>query len=190
MLAVLLALVSQVDLPREVARCAAVPDSLQRLSCFDTLAKAAAPSAPADPAAVPATAGKAAWAVTDEKNPLDDSQLALTGVISEEQNARLAVRCKSGELDVWITWMKYIGREAIHVTLRVDSEKASTATWGGSTDGRAAFARKAPEFAARLQTATRLVAQVTPYSSVPITSTFTLQGGADAIARVRKTCGQ
>lgn len=177
------------DLAEKVSTCAKIADSLQRLTCFDVIAK----EIPAPPGAAPAPSGGVApeekgWKVKAAKNPLDDKMVVAAFLESDESNARLMVRCRAGQTEVGVGYKIFLGAGAKTVTLRLDSETARSETWTSSTDQKMLFAPKPFAFAERLGASRTLVTQATPYRANPIVSTFILEGSAEVLKQIRGEC--
>jgi type VI secretion system protein VasI len=99
------------------------------------------------------------------------------------------VRCRSGELNVYINWSSYLGLEEAPVTIRLGSAEARTESWSLSTDNQATFyPDDDAEFVAQLLATDRLVAQTTLYSESPITAVFDLTGFESTIAPLLEAC--
>jgi type VI secretion system protein VasI len=178
----------QEDLLQRLKACAATSDSLLRLGCYDALAKTstAGPSVATANARGVATGGN--WSIDESIDPLTDTPTLFALLPSSERNAAISLRCKGGETDVLLNVNKYLGSDSVVVTLRLDSEQPRKERWTISTDHKAAFAPKAFDLTAKLARAGRLVTQVAPYSSSPITSTFDLTGVGAVIEKLRRTC--
>lgn len=180
----------QQDLSKRLQTCVAISDSLLRLNCYDALAKTAVgPQAPTVAATGAGGEGAAGtWSVKESVDPLTDKPTLVASLKATENNGLLVLRCKGGETDIMVNVAKYLGSDDVLVTHRLDDEKPKKEKWSVSTDHRAAFAPKPFDFSARLAGAGRLVIQVAPYSSNPITSTFDLTGAGAIVARLRGIC--
>ncbi len=133
------------------------------------------------------------WFVFEEVNPVDDSQMItlILPASSSENNltngASIIVRCQSHKTQVYINWNKYLGGETSVLT-RIDSDTAVTSQWTLSTDRKATFHKNPPALLNMLDTADRLVAQITPYNDNPITAIFDIKGLSSALIPLRKAC--
>jgi type VI secretion system protein VasI len=191
-LALALALVvpAQEDVLKRLQTCAAISDSLQRLSCFDALATTAGALA-ATPVATASAGGEAAagnWSVKESIDPLTDKPTLIATLAATEKNGAISLRCKGGETDVLLNLAHFLGSDAVAVTYRLDDEKAKTERWKVSTDHKAAFAPKAFDLCTRLTSAGRLITQAAPFSSSPVTSTFDLTGIGVMVEKLRRIC--
>jgi len=183
----------EVDRPA-FAQCAQIDGELARLDCYDGLAR--------ELDLVPTTtvqSGAGEWRVSVVTNPIDDSR-TITAILAAESGRStfgdpvgLVVRCRSGELNVYLNWSSYLGREA-RVTSRVGSQEANTRRWSLSTDAQASFLPgnqvAVADWIRALASVDRFVAQVTPYNSSPITAVFDVTGAERATADLLQTCGR
>lgn len=175
----------------EFARCAAVDGDLQRLECFDGLARENNLDGPQPEATGVQGVGK--WDVRSETNPIDDSRTVTLVLIADSGASRyrdsvyLIARCQSNTTEVYINWNDYLGSEA-EVTSRVGSATANTQRWGMSTDKQATFHPRPIPFLRSMLNADRFVAQVTPYNESPTTAVFDVRGLENAIRPLRETC--
>jgi type VI secretion system protein VasI len=181
------------DLRPEIARCAALSGDLERLECFDQLARRNQLDGPQEAAARIEGVGK--WQVSDRTNPIDDSRTITLVLTADSGRSRfgnpiaLILRCQSNTTELYINWHSFLGREA-NVLTRLGNEDAVTNRWSLSTDSQATFhPRGAIDFIKQMLQSTRLVAQVTPYSESPITAIFDTTGLENAITPLRETCG-
>lgn len=181
------------ELRPNIARCAAISGELERLECFDQLAKSNQLSGPQEIATNIDGVGK--WIVSDRINPIDDSRTVTLALEADSGRSRwghpigLILRCRSNTTDLFIGWNSFLGREASVLT-RIGTEAAVTKRWNLSTDSQATFhPRGTIDFIKQMLQSNRLVAQVTPYSENPITAIFDTTGLENAITPLRETCG-
>lgn len=176
----------------EIATCAARASSVERLACFDNLAKRhqLAPSSITQPSEGP---GK--WWTNTTVDPLNDEDMYLAGLTAESGRGRfgedvdLVIRCKNNKTEMYINWQSFLGMDGIRTTYRVGKSPAATSTWGVSTDHTSAFFPGSPvPTLKQMHGETSFIANVTPYSESPVTATFDLTGIETALADIRSGC--
>jgi type VI secretion system protein VasI len=176
-----------------IARCAAIKGDLDRLTCFDGLAKQAGLAGPQS-LPVP-TEGTGKWQVQRDKNPVDDSERVVLVLVADSGKNRRGMpiafiaRCQSSKTEVYIAWEDYLGMDGARVTTRVGDSPAKTETWSISTDRRGSFAPSAVKLLKDMATADKFLAQVVPYGESPITAIFDTAGLRTALAPLTKVCG-
>jgi type VI secretion system protein VasI len=176
----------------EVAVCAATPGDLDRLQCFDDLARAHNLEGP-QPQPVN-TEGNGKWAVSSNTNPIDDSTTVVLVLQAESGRGSygdpvaLIIRCSSNQTNMYINWRSYMTDDT-RVTTRIGDASAQTAVWSNSTDNQATFRRQPIPFVEEMMTANSFVAQATPYSENAITAIFDTSGLKNAIRPLREECG-
>jgi len=183
---------AQGDLKQTIGRCAIQEGDLQRLVCYDSVAKSLGYSRTPSATTV---AGSGKWHVSNLKNPLDDTRtVALTlGATTGESRfgdpVVLVIRCQSGQVNAYINWNSYLGLEQTPVVARLGTGEAKTQRWSLSTDKKATFyPGDAAAFLDQLLAADRFVAQTTPYNESPITAVFELTGLSAAVKPLREVC--
>lgn len=149
----------------DLARCAAVPDALQRLECYDLLSRrlglepkpaaraagqvttvpgvaaAAAASEASSQAGIPGPATVGAWTVHIQRD--DRGRVHRVTVATRAQSGqgiigaspRLVLRCLDAELSVYVDWENYVGGNSVPVAAAIDGGKAGRANWPVSVDG-------------------------------------------------------
>jgi type VI secretion system protein VasI len=170
--------------------CLEKTDNLARLDCYDRVARSR-PAGPTSSAATAAPTGTVSskWKIDRKINPMDDTKSYVAVLPATGDNAGLILRCQSGETEAYIGWMKYLGSGSTPVTVRLGSGAPDTRSWTLSSDHRASFyPGNDRQFMEDLAATDKLVAQVTPYGSSPITAVFDLAGIGDVVAGVRETC--
>jgi type VI secretion system protein VasI len=184
------------DPAKEIARCAAIQGTGERLQCFDDLAKSlAAESAPDAAAAAPAPAkGPGKWVTDRAKNLVDDTEnvtitLAGEGGLSRwSARITLIVRCQRAKTELAINWDNYLGSKP-RVMTRIGAGEAETKTWLVAPDNNTSILPgDSIGFIKRMLTAEKFVAQVTPFSNTPVTAVFDTAGLDEAIKPVEEVC--
>lgn len=184
--------VNQLDL----ARCAQVANAVQRLECYDGLAKKAGVDRPAVE-----TSNHGAWKVSTETSKIDDSKNVYLGLDSNEpivdrfgradHRATIIIRCKEGTTAFYVVWGRtFIGSDKTRVTYRLDRDKAEILGVDISSDHYATglFNSASIPFIRRMFGREQLLMQVQPYSESPITVTFNIGGLQDAIKPLVQAC--
>lgn len=183
---------AQASIEKELAKCAVKSGDLDRLSCYDDLAKSRGLAGPqSEPTKI---AGKGKWQVSVNTNPVDDSKTVVLALRADSGKSKwgkpvtLIARCKSNTTELYISWNDYLGRNG-KVLTRVGSQSAVTKDWGLSTDSQATFhPRGTINFIKKMMEADKLVAQITPYNESPVTAVFDTAGLENAIKPLRETC--
>jgi type VI secretion system protein VasI len=181
------------DIKKDIATCAAKSSDIERLSCYDELAKSLNVANPH----VTTTKGNGNWSVRIEKSPIDDSENVILSVSSDNTiksgynivNPTLIVRCSENVTNVYIAWDLYLGINSTDMTTRFDDEKATTRTWSISTDHKAVFVSTGDvAFAKKMMNHDKLLAQIIPYGESPVMATFSIHGLSEKIKPLRKAC--
>ena len=192
MLAVTLSANAQkASIEKRIAECAAIKGELERLECYDKIAKDFGLAATLKSKTIK---GSGKWVVSSKTNPIDDSETITLLLQADEgkgmmgEPVSLIIRCKSGEIELFISWNRYLGSEA-YVIYRVGSYEAQRDMWSLSSNSQASFYPNKPVLLIRsLLASDRFVAQVTPYSESPITAVFDIKGLGEAIKPLQKVC--
>lgn len=117
--------------------CAAIGDSLQRLTCFDKLfPKGEAPKAETGEK----TPAPGNWDITEERSPIDDSPRITASIlpkgVSKETYSRsdplLALRCYDNTTSIIYLHGKFSANDAPNVTYRIGDKPPSTERWSRS----------------------------------------------------------
>ena len=181
------------NLDKDLAKCASIVGVLERLECYDQLAKAN--NLFGTQKVSTNLEGTGDWDIKHDANPIDDSETvtltlyANSGTDYLGNKVYLIIRCKSSEIALYIGWKSYLGSSA-NVLTRVGTEKAETKNWSLSTDSQATFSTEPTELITRMLNNQKFVAQVTPYNSNPITAIFNISGIENAIKPIKDICGE
>ncbi len=177
---------------KEVMRCAALDNSVERLSCFDTLAESNGLTTKTVPTP---SANKGKWSTSITTDPMTDKSIYIARLDASSGTGRLGegidliVRCAQNKTELYINWKSFLGTDSARVTHRIGKSKAETHTWDVSTDHTSSFYPGSPVAALKeMIKTTSFVANVTPYSESPVTATFDVSGAEAAFADIRKGC--
>lgn len=103
---------------------------------------------------------------------------------------RLVLRCRKSTVDAAIDWDRFIGREDVAVTYRIDKSPPVVATWSISTSSTAAIVPEGQvrQFVDSLRSKNVLIAQVTTDQGAKVDGTFILTDANRAIDAVLAAC--
>ena len=174
-------LLAVAQIETEIARAAAIENSVQRLAAYDAIAEKhdLAPGSKVEKE----TEGK--WRISTDVLPIDDSKTVICLLDADESvrvgydtiKPTMIVRYKEGELEAYITYDTFLGSDSIAVTLRFGKGGAENATCSISTDHKATFIRgDIGQFINRLERVNSLVVRLTPYRERPVTVSFSPNG--------------
>ncbi len=176
---------------KEIAKCSAIQDEIQRLSCFDEFASKNGQVAILKDAVI---TSKGKWEINSKVDPLTDKTINHARLVAESGRSAhgdeivLLVRCKNGETEAYINWSSYLGSDDIVVTSRIDKAKAQNLSWSISTDHTASFMPQTVKTLKNLIGASSYVVNLTPYNDSPITAIFDVSGAEVAFKDIRQAC--
>ncbi len=178
----------------QMAQCAAISNTINRLECYDNLAKAEGLVSTNTSRQVQ----QSNWRTNTKTDPLTDESVYTAILVADEGKAgpyrddvALVVRCQDNKTEMYIVWDAYLGRDSISTTYRIGKNPATTSSWSTSTDNKAAFFPGSP-----IGTLKQLidsedptfVANVTPYNANPVTAIFNTTGSDQALLDIRNGC--
>jgi type VI secretion system protein VasI len=186
------AVISGKEVPsKELAVCAAKSNSVQRLSCFDDLAKRYGQA----PMTIETNLGsRGNWETSTDTDPLTDKSIHYASLSATDgrgrfgEKIRMTVRCKNGKTEVFVDWATFLGSESISVTSRIDKDQAEKSYWSISTDHKASFMPQPIPTLKKLANGSSYAVNLTPYSDSPVTAIFDISGAEAAFKDIRRDC--
>jgi hypothetical protein len=186
---------------KSLAKCAVMKGELDRLDCYDKLAKRFGLDGPQEQKTAPTGLGK--WRVSKKVNPIDDSMTvtaildADSGVGSRGEEVFFVARCQSDKTEAYIGWEDYVGDDSSsvyeswkYVTVRIGGEDAEVQKWGVSTSKDATFAPDwAGDLLQKMARDNKFIVQTTTYGESPVTAIFDTTGMMAALEPLAETCG-
>ncbi|MBO0767031.1 MAG: hypothetical protein J2P50_20910, partial [Hyphomicrobiaceae bacterium] len=140
--------------------------------------------------------GGGKWAVKQERDPIDDAERVVFFLQADEGQPRslgatldFIVRCRKGQVEVFLDYSAYLGLGRPSVTFRIGDAKPVTQVWNASGSYRAAFAPQPQQLLRQLFASNRFVAQLTPYNEQPLPAVFDTAGLKTLLERHSQTCG-
>lgn len=173
------------DLKKEIAKCASIENSIERLAAYDALSKSLGVAEPASSN----TNGPGKWQTQTDISPIDDSKTLIMTLTANEElkvghksvTPTLILRYKEGIIELFISYGDvFIGTDSTVVTTRVDKQEAITQPWGISTNHSAVFEKSSSKLTTTMNGASTLVVRLTPYGESPVTTSFDITGFKDA----------
>ena len=177
------------DLRKEIAACAAIENSVERLHAYDTLAARLGVDKPATTSET--EAGK--WKLRTDTSPMDDKKSFYLSLDADSPvrtgyksgTPSLLIRYKEKKFECFINYSFFLGSDSTEVTHRLDQGQPKTLEWSISTDHEAVFPPgDGKAFVTALMKANSLVIRLTPYSESPVTTTFDLRGLSEAMSPI------
>jgi type VI secretion system protein VasI len=182
---------------REIAKCAAIANSIDRLTCFDDLAKTNGLSEP-----IVSTASSGEWKVRTETSPIDDTKnvfLSLESATefpdrySKPKRATLLITCRENSTDLFLVFGGMFMADSGgfgQVTYRIDKKRAKTKEFTESTNHEALglWNGSGIPLAKELIGSTTLTIRATPFNESALTVEFSTTGLAEAIRPLRQSC--
>ena len=185
------------EIDRGMASCAAVENDVNRLSCFDDLAKQRNVAGPGIE-----TTSKGKWQVQSETSKIDDRTNVFMAVESENefegkygssQHATMFIACREGQTHLYFQFGDHFmadNESYGEITVRIDKQKATTISTTESTDNNALglWSGSGVGFLKKLFGKSKLLIRAAPFNESPITVEFQVEGIEAAIAPLRKNC--
>lgn len=186
------------DSDRELAKCAVVKSSVDRLACYDDLAKMRDGSAPGS-----RTERVGNWNVTTETSKIDDSTNVFMRLVSEntfsdrygnQRAGDIYIVCREHRTDLYIILGGMFLADSGgfgQVTVRIDRNKARVLYFSASTDHQALglWRGAGVGFIKQMMNGKRVLFEVTPFNESAVTVEFEIDGLDNAIKPLRKACG-
>lgn len=183
-----------IDFRKEMAECAAIENSVERLTAYDNLAEKMGVAAHVSTT----VKGKGKWELRTDVSKIDDTESYYLSLLSEDEapgrfgkksQPILVIRYMEKSLNIFINYDNYLGLGDTEVTTRIDKEEAETTSWNISTNGEAIFSQQPKSLIDSLINKNTLIVRLTPYGENPITVSFDLRGLKDAIKPILKAMG-
>ena len=182
---------------RGMAGCAVIENAVNRLSCFDDLAKQRNVAQPEI-----STTSKGNWQVQSETSKIDDrtnvfmvikSENEFEGKFKGSQRATMFIACREGRTHLYFQFGDHFMADNSsygEITVRIDKQKATTISTTESTDNNALglWSGAGIELLKKLFGKSKLLIRTTPFNESPITVEFQIEGIETAIAPLRKNC--
>jgi type VI secretion system protein VasI len=181
---------------KKMLACAAKFNSLERLACFDDLAKAAGPIQEQESK----TLGR--WTIETNVSKFDDTKsVSLTLAANEKINGwlgksslpELHIRCRERKTEAYIDFgMSPVAETGLYdaatLQFRIDKRPPLKEIATKSADGNSLFLKDPVSFTKRLYKAEHLLVRFTPFSSSAQEASFDIAGLEQAIVPLTEAC--
>lgn len=194
-------------LMEKIWRCKNTSDNFARLNCYDQLFHNiqdpalngnsekgnSAPESIAEP-----ESPNTPWKLSIDTDEMDDSKQVFISnravkpfynSFGTAEYPVLILRCTNNKTEAYIAWDTYLGMDSSNVTIRLDKEKAFSASWGHSTDNQATFIPSPIKFIKGLFGHNTMLVQIQPYNEAPHIAVFDITGLEEAIKPLQECCG-
>jgi type VI secretion system protein VasI len=182
---------------RGLAGCMAIDNAVNRLACFDELAKSRKAVKQTDN---PPT--RSQWAVRVETSAIDDSKNVMMSVQSINEfsgkygnlaRASMNVACRENSTDVYFIFGDYFmsdHQEWGRATLRIDKNPAFSSSMKESTDNGALglWNGTGVSLLKSIFGKSKLLVRVTPFNESQVTAEFPIAGLEESIKTLRAAC--
>ena len=166
--------------------CRQIRDDGERLKCYDGIDASAS-----NPAGAQADnkQGGAAWLITDEKSPLDDSPLVSAALTSTDSRSHLLMRCKDRKTEVAVSIRGFIkcGPD-VRVIYRVDEGQATETPWNAHSTCYLALAPSPIPFIRALADDGKIYVRMFDHHGTPHDALFNLGKVSEVRSRLAQAC--
>lgn len=184
-------LITRAATDKEVAACAAIAQSQERLICYD---KAAQPDKPLPAPTTASGEANGKWQKINQIDPLTDQYIVGAVLIADSADSRngepvkLYVRCQAKITQMFVTWPDYLDGNPV-VTHRVGRREPVTQQWNVSTNNLSSFYPSSPFVVLNQIIADKqFVVSTMSYYGSQVTAVFDVSYAGNALADARKAC--
>lgn len=193
----------KVDPREEMPKCAEIVGRIERLICFDDLAKRMGFITEEQAAREEKILEKYGfWEVTKRKTATGEEVIYLKNNAAEEVKLQSGMRrlptlvlmCKHGRTEAYVDWKSRLspyylgGFSKIGLVYQLDAGERHQASWDLSTDRQAAFAPEPTEFIKEMRKHEKLIMQMTPHNEIAQTLVFDISGLEKVLEILVKAC--
>lgn len=148
-------------------------------------------------AAVLSLAASSAWAggwMLEQRTDALSDEKFMTAFTAEESagfpSKVLAIRCRGGDLEVFVRFQKYLGDRQIRVISRVDRDRPRNEEWDAwaAASGTVLYVPNAVPMTRDLVKGSSFIVEATDYRGVVHRATFSLAEAEPKITAVMKQC--
>lgn len=166
-----------------VRLCRQIKDDGDRLKCYDRI------DTPSSSSAGTTTEPAAAWEVSEEKSPLDDTPLVQAMLRSNDDKAQLLMRCKERKTEVAVLIRGFIkcGTD-VRVVYRVDERQSVDGPWNPSKSCYLAIAPSPIPFIRALPDQSKIYFRLFDHHGAPNDAQFNLGKVSEVRSRLAKAC--
>ena len=165
--------------------CRQIKDDGDRLKCYDGLSSSNATGTQAE--SKPGT--DAAWQVSEEKSPLDDSPVVSASLQSSDGKSHLLMRCKEHKTEVAVTITGFIKcGTGVRTIYRVDQGQATEAQWNSSSSCYLAIAPSPIPFIRALADESKVFFRLFDHYGAPHDAMFNLGKISEVSSRLAEAC--
>ena len=167
--------------------CRQIKDDADRLRCYDRL-EASSPNA-AGTQAESQSGVDAAWEVSEEKSPLDDTPLVQAMLRSSDGKAQLLLRCKERKTEAAVLIRGFIkcGTD-VRVVYRIDQGQSVDGPWNPAKSCYLAIAPSPIPFIRALADQSKVYFRLYDHHGAPNDAQFNLGKVSEVRSRLAKAC--